>query len=111
MIAGVFFAWPGSLWGQPNDLGGFSLGLIWAPPNTNPGTYYRLGDRPWFAEYHWHGMQLLSGNLYVLTGIGLLTLLAGILLWRTRHRPVTDRTASPTAPARSRTGVHSVSMS
>lgn len=111
VIAGVFFAWPGSLWGEPNDLGGFSLGLIWAAPNTNPGTYYRLGDRPWFAEYHWHGLQLLSGNLYVLTGMGLLALVAGISLWRTRHRPVTDRQASPTALASSRTGAHKLSMS
>jgi alpha-1,2-mannosyltransferase len=111
VIAGVFFAWPGSLWGEPNDLGGFSLGLIWAPPNTNPGTYYRLGDRPWFAEYHWHGLQLLSGNLYVLTGMGLLTLLAGISVWLTRHRPLSDRQASPAALTSSRTGVHSVSMS
>lgn len=111
VIAGVFFAWPGSLWGEPNDLGGFSLGLIWAPPNTNPGTYYRLGDRPWFAEYHWHGLQLLSGNLYVLTGMGLLALLAGISLWRIRHRPVTDKQASPTALASSRTGAHKLSTS
>jgi alpha-1,2-mannosyltransferase len=111
VITGVFFAWPGSLWGEPNDLGGFSLGLIWAPPNTNPGTYYRRGDRPWFAEYHWHGLQLLSGNLYVLTGTGLLALLAGISLWLTRHRPVTDKQARPTAQASSRTGVQSVSMS
>lgn len=113
VITGMFFAWPGSLWGEPNDLGGFSLGLIWAPPNTNPGTYYRLGDRPWFAEYHWHGLQLLSGNLYVLTGMGLLllALLAGISLWTTRHRPVTDKQTSPTALASSRTGAHRVSMS
>jgi alpha-1,2-mannosyltransferase len=111
VIAGMFFAWPGSLWGEPNDLGGFSLGLIWAPPNTSPGTYYRLGDRPWFAEYHWHGLQLLSGNLYVLTGMGLLALLAGTSLWRIRHRPVTDKQASPTALVSSRAGAHKLSMS
>lgn len=111
VLAGVFFAWPGSLWGEPNDLGGFSLGLIWAPPNTNPGTYYRLGDRPWFAEYHWHGLELLTGNLYVLTGMGLLLLLAGISAWLTRHRPVTDSHASPTALASSKAGIQSVSMS
>jgi alpha-1,2-mannosyltransferase len=74
-IAGIFGAWPGSLWGEPDDLGGFSKGLIWAPPNTNPETYLRLGDRPWYVEYHWHGLQLLSGNLYLLTGIALFALL------------------------------------
>ena len=95
VIAGVFFCWPGSLWGEPNDLGGFSLGLIWAPPNTDPGTYYQLGDRPWFAEYHWHGLQLLTGNSYVLAGLGLLVLAAGsaalTVASRTRQRPVTQR--------------------
>src|SRR5215469_4673801 len=111
IIAGVFFGWPGSLWGEPNDLGGFSLGLIWAPPNTVPGTYYRLGDRPWFAEYHWHGLQLLSGNLYVLAGIGLFVLLVVTSVMVTRHRPVAARQASPTALASSRTGAHRLSMS
>lgn len=111
VIVGAYFAWPGSLWGEPNDLGGFSLGLIWAPPNTNPGTYYRLGDRPWFVEYHWHGLQLLSGNLYVLTGICLLALLAGISAWQTRHRLATDSHTSPSTLASSRAGAHSVSMS
>jgi alpha-1,2-mannosyltransferase len=75
-IAAIFGAWPGRLLGRPDDLPGFSRGLIWAPPNTNPATYYKLGDRPWYAEYHWHGLQLIVGNLYVLTGIALLVLLA-----------------------------------
>jgi hypothetical protein len=71
----LFGAWPGSLWGNPDDLGGFSKGLIWAPPNTAPGTYYKLGDRPWYAEYHWHGLQLLTGNLYILAGMALFVLM------------------------------------
>jgi alpha-1,2-mannosyltransferase len=71
----LFGAWPGSLWGEPDDLGAFSKGLIWAPPNTAPGTYYQLGDRPWYAEYHWHGLQLITGNLYVLTGMALFLML------------------------------------
>jgi Glycosyltransferase family 87 len=71
----LFGAWPGRLWGEPTDLGGFSKGLIWAPPNTAPGTYYKLGDRPWYAEYHWHGLQLLTGNLFILTGMALFVLL------------------------------------
>jgi alpha-1,2-mannosyltransferase len=83
-IAGVFGAWPGSLWGEPDDLGGFSKGLIWAPPNTNPETYFRLGDRPWYAEYHWHGLQLLAGNLYVLTGIAVFGLLVALAIGASR---------------------------
>jgi alpha-1,2-mannosyltransferase len=71
----TFGAWPGSLWGNPDDLGTFSKGFIWAPPNTSPGKYYKLGDRPWFAEYHWHGLELIAGNLYILAGLGLFVLL------------------------------------
>jgi len=69
LLTAIFGAWPGFLWGQPLDLGGFSEGLIWIPPNTNPGTFAQLGDRPWYAEYHWHGLQLITGNLFVLTGL------------------------------------------
>jgi alpha-1,2-mannosyltransferase len=76
-MAGIFGAWPSSLWGQPGALQGSAKGLIWAPPNTNPETYLRLGDRPWYVEYHWHGLQVLAGNLYVLTGIALFALLVG----------------------------------
>jgi alpha-1,2-mannosyltransferase len=90
VIIGLFGAWPGSLWGEPNDLGGFSEGIIWAPPNTNPGTYQRLGDRPWYVEYHWHGLQLLTGNLYVLTGLAMLLLLAVLTarMWLAARRAV-----------------------
>jgi len=109
IIAGLFFCWPGNLWGEPNDLGGFSLGLIWAPPNTGPGVYYRHGDQPWFVEYHWHGLQLLSGNLYILAGIGLLILLGVTSVVSTRHRPTAARQASPTALTSSRMGAQSVS--
>jgi len=83
-IALVFGAWPTSLWGEYHAVGGFSKGLIWAPPNTNPGTYFRLGDRPGYAEYHWHGLQLLTGNLYVLTGIALLVLLVAVAVGAVR---------------------------
>jgi len=71
----LYGAWPGSLWGEPRDLGPFSLGLIWQPPNTNPALYYRHGDQPWFVEYRWHGIQMLTGNAYVLGGLGLLAVL------------------------------------
>jgi alpha-1,2-mannosyltransferase len=78
LITGLFGAWPGFLWGQPADLGGFSEGLIWSPPNTNPGSFAALGDRPAYVEYHWHGFQLLVGNLYVLTGLAVLVVIACI---------------------------------
>jgi alpha-1,2-mannosyltransferase len=67
----VFAAWPGILWHLPANTGGYFEGLIWVPPLTNPELYLRIGDRPWYAEYHWHGLQLIAGNLYVLTGMTL----------------------------------------
>jgi alpha-1,2-mannosyltransferase len=75
MVAGLFGGWPGFLWGKPVDLGAFSEGFIWAPPNTNPGDFAKLGDRASYVEYHWTGWQLLAGNLYVLTGLALFALI------------------------------------
>jgi alpha-1,2-mannosyltransferase len=74
----VFGAWPGFLWSLPASTGGYFEGLIWVPPVTDPEIYFQLGDRRWYAEYHWHGLQLITGNLYVLAGIVLFALLA---LW------------------------------
>jgi alpha-1,2-mannosyltransferase len=95
LIAAVFGAWPGFLWGQPLDLSGFGMGLIWIPPNTNPGVFAQHGDQSSYAEYHWHGFQLLTGNLYVLTGI-LLLVLAAVLAARTL-RARWARAAGPAA--------------
>ncbi|HSR83034.1 MAG TPA: glycosyltransferase 87 family protein [Streptosporangiaceae bacterium] len=88
LVTGLFGAWPGFLWGQPIDLGAFSEGFIWAPPNTPPGTFARLGDLPSYAEYHWSGWQLVSGNLYVLTGIAVLVV---IIVLAVRSRPARRR--------------------
>jgi alpha-1,2-mannosyltransferase len=108
LVVLLFGAWPGSLWGNPDDLGGFSKGLIWAPPNTAPGTYYKLGDRPWYAEYHWHGLQLLTGNLYVLTGMALFLMLLLLAIGPARAAlagrasgragPLTSAAAAPAPP-------------
>ena len=107
-IALLFGAWPGTLWGEPTNLGGYFEGLIWAPPYTPPGTYFKLGDRPRYAEYHWHGLQLITGNLYVLTGMALflmLLLLAArparaVLAGRpaSRGRQLTPAAAAPAPP-------------
>ena len=108
----LYGAWPGRLWGEPHDLGHFSLGVIWQPPNTDPEVYYRRGDRPWFAEYHWHGIELLTGNAFLLGGLALLVILITAAL-RTRlprrsptptrhpHQPHLHRTspAHPRTPA------------
>ncbi len=98
LLGALFGAWPGFLWGQPVDLGAFSEGFIWIPPNTNPGAFAQLGDRPWYAEYHWHGFQLLTGNLYVLTGLLLFVLLAVVAVRCERQRRRDESRAL--APAR-----------
>ena len=88
----VYGAWPGRLWGEPHDLGQFSLGVIWQPPSTDPEVYYRYGDRPWFAEYHWHGLELLTGNAFLLGGLALLAILiAAALRTRTTTSPATPQ--------------------
>jgi alpha-1,2-mannosyltransferase len=91
----VYGAWPGRLWGEPNDLGQFSLGVIWQPPNTDPEVYYRYGDRPWFAEYHWHGIELLTGNAFLFGGLALLAILIAAAI-RTR---LPSRSPTPTSPS------------
>jgi alpha-1,2-mannosyltransferase len=88
----LFAAWPGALWGERmNNSNTFFLGIIWAPPNSNPfKTYYLYGDKPWYVEYHWHGLQLLTGNAYVLGGMlafVILVLTATMGAWRARTRP------------------------
>jgi alpha-1,2-mannosyltransferase len=82
LITGLFAAWPGLVWGQPRTVGDFFEGLIWWPPGTTNATYLRLGDRASYAEYHWHGFQLLVGNLYVLTGMAVLLVAAGFAIRR-----------------------------
>jgi len=69
----VFGAWP-SFW-LPGA-GFIPNGLIWYAP----ATYFSTGDHPWFREYHWHGLQLLAGNLYVLAGLACLAVISVIAL-------------------------------
>ncbi|MFI5062688.1 MAG: glycosyltransferase 87 family protein [Streptosporangiales bacterium] len=64
LVLAVFGAWPTSLWGELTDPSGWDRGVIWAPPNGSG------------QEAHWHGLQLLAGNAYVLTGVALFVVLA-----------------------------------
>ncbi len=70
-LVAVFAAWPTRWFGVPPHLGLDSYGLIWEPPNTSPGTFARYGDLARYPEYHWHGLQLITGNAYVLAGLGI----------------------------------------
>jgi hypothetical protein len=74
----VFGGWPDALWESARNLGRFSLGFLWAPPNTNPVLYVEHGDQPSYVEYHWHGLWLLTGNAYILAGLALFAGLCGL---------------------------------
>jgi hypothetical protein len=85
-LLAAFGAWPDALWERARNLGSFSLGLLWAQPNTNPVKFATRGDQPSYVEYHWHGFQLLWGNAYILAGAALLFLLLGLGFWLVRRR-------------------------
>ena len=80
----MYGAWPDALWEHARNLGKFSLGFLWAQKNTSPILFSQHGDQPQYVEYHWHGFQLLWGNIYILGGIALLLILLGIAV-RLRH--------------------------
>ena len=56
----------------PGQSGLTPAGLGWYAP----GTYFATGSKPWYHEFHWHGLQLLAGNSAVLTGLACLAALA-----------------------------------
>ena len=91
-----FAAWPDAIWENARNLGNLSLGLLWAPPNTNPVLFATRGDQPSYVEYHWHGWQLLWGNAYLLTGVALLVI---ALVTGLRLRKETERGLRVTSAA------------
>ena len=94
----IFAAWPGALWSVPiTGPGDFTNGLIWAGPNSRVTQYALFGDNPRFLEYHWRGLQNLSGNAFILAGLALLGLLAVIAI-----RTLRDAGARPASPAEPR---------
>jgi hypothetical protein len=64
----AFAAWPDFWRARSGLLGG---GLV----NYAPGTAWAHGDNPADREYHWHGLQLVAGNLEVLAGIAVFAVL------------------------------------
>jgi len=93
LVWAAFAAWPIGIWtGHAAGIGVYGLdGLIWAIPNTMETTFTQLGDQPWYPEYHYRGLELVGGNLYILAGLVLFTLLAGTAIRLTRQR---SRTAA-----------------
>jgi alpha-1,2-mannosyltransferase len=59
----VFGAWP-QFW-DLSQAGLTPAGLTWYGPTH----YFATGDQPWYPEFHWHGLQLLAGNSFVLAGL------------------------------------------
>ena len=86
LVPAIFGAWPTMLWGEPITRSGWFLGFIWFAPSW--------GSR----EYHWHGLQVLAGNAYVITGLALLTILVCVATWlnspRRKPQPL-DPAATP----------------
>ncbi len=74
----VFGAWP-QFWDLAQS-GLTPAGLFW----YGPSTYFARGDKPSYREFHWHGLQLLAGNAFVLAGLVLLAVLAvsAARIWR-----------------------------
>ena len=87
-LLAVFGAWP-QFWDARAGLP--PAGLFW----YGPATYFATGDKPWYHEFHWHGLQVLAGNIFVLAGVAALAALAvsALRLWlRARN------TANPGEP-------------
>jgi alpha-1,2-mannosyltransferase len=64
----AFAAWP--------DFWSVKAGLLQGGlTGYAPASAWAHGDNPAYAEYHWHGLQLLAGNLELLAGLALLAVL------------------------------------
>ncbi len=80
VVVAAFGAWP-RFWSSGATL--LQGGLIWYAPVTAFGA----GDSPKYVEYHWHGLQLIAGNLYCVVGVALFLFAlgaAGQTLWTER---------------------------
>jgi alpha-1,2-mannosyltransferase len=75
----VFGCWP-QFWAFP-QAGLTPAGVVWYAP----GTFFGTGDKPWYHEFHWHGLQLVAGNAFVLAGLAALAAL-GLAALRSRSR-------------------------
>jgi alpha-1,2-mannosyltransferase len=67
----AYGAWP-DFWSRSAGL--LEGGLI----NYAPASSFAHGDNPRYAEYHWHGLQLIAGNLYLLAGLGLFVVVLAV---------------------------------
>jgi alpha-1,2-mannosyltransferase len=77
----IFACWP-QVWNLSQS-GLTPAGLGWYAP----GTYFATGSKPWYHEFHWHGLQLLAGNSAVLAGLAGLAALVVAAASLARGRP------------------------
>jgi alpha-1,2-mannosyltransferase len=93
MVLVGYAAWPEFWSAKAGLLGG---GLI----NYAPASAWAYGDNPAYREYHWHGLQLLAGNLEVIIGAALFaaTLAAARTLIRTRSAGLRQLSSAPVPP-------------
>jgi len=74
----AFGGWP-DFWTRPVQW--LHGGLIWYAPSSA----FPNGDNPHYVEYHWHGLALIAGNLYVLAGSAAFLLVLGVALKELSH--------------------------
>jgi alpha-1,2-mannosyltransferase len=80
----TFAAWPDFWSARAGLLQGGLIGYA-------PASAWAHGDNPAYAEYHWHGLQLLAGNLELLAGLALFAvLLAAAFRPREASRAASD---------------------
>ena len=91
ILFGIFACWP-QFW-DLSQSGLTPAGLVW----YGPGTYFATGSKPWYHEFHWHGLQLLAGNSFVLAGLACLAALtvAALLPLVTRRYLARGRPREP----------------
>jgi alpha-1,2-mannosyltransferase len=77
LVLVTYGGWPNFWWPHAGLLQG---GLI----NYAPAAVFAHGDSPAYPEYHWHGLQLIAGNLYLLGGIGLFAVTLAVAAWQLR---------------------------
>jgi alpha-1,2-mannosyltransferase len=97
LVLVVYGGWPDFWEPRPSLLQG---GLI----NYAKAAVFAHGDNPAYPEYHWRGLQVLAGNLYLLAGLGLFAVMltVAVVLLRRDGRallslPVPGRERASTA--------------
>ena len=86
VLAAVYGAWP--MLDRAGPL--VPWGLIWYAPGSGAA-----GSHPWNSEYHWHGLDWLAGNAYILAGLVAFAAVAVLARRRAPARATARRKAPP----------------